>query len=184
MTDDRGTILLTLARDAIGEQFRLPPHPVPKLPWLKAPGATFVTLTQNRQLRGCIGSIFAERALVDDVALNARGAAFRDTRFTPVKQPELAGLRVEVSLLSPLAPLRFNSEAALLEQLRPGIDGLVLDYGRRRGTFLPQVWEQLPQPQEFLAHLKEKTGLPQRFWDADVRVSRYTVEKWCEPEGS
>jgi hypothetical protein len=95
--------------------------------------------------------------------------------------PEFDAVSVEVSLLSPQAPLSFASQQELLSQLRPGIDGLVLSHGTQRGTFLPQVWETLPRPEDFLAQLKRKAGLPTDFWADGIAVSRYTVEKWSEP---
>ena len=140
------------------------------------PAATFVTLNLNGELRGCIGSLAAHRNLTDDVVENAYSAAFRDPRFTPVTARELAQLEIHISILSPTEPLQFQNEADLLQQLRPGIDGLVLEAGHHRGTFLPQVWEQLPEPVDFLAHLKRKAGLPMSYWSPTLRVERYTVE--------
>ncbi len=179
---ERGRILLALARDAIAGQFGLSANPPDaSAPWLQAPGATFVTLTRDGRLRGCIGSLEAQRPLWQDVCANAVHAALHDPRFPPLTAEEPPATRIEVSLLSPQTPLRFSSEAEALAQLRPGVDGVALEYGRHRGTFLPQVWEQLPTREEFLAHLKRKAGLPARFWAADIRLSRYTVEKWKEP---
>ena len=149
-------------------------------PWLAEPGATFVTLTQHGQLRGCIGSLQAQRPLLDDVKSNAVAAALHDPRFLPLKAEELDITRVEVSLLTPAQPMSFRDEADALAQLRPNVDGVIFQYGGYRSTFLPQVWEQLPQPREFMAHLKHKAGLPPDFWSPDVKLSRYTVEKWKE----
>jgi AmmeMemoRadiSam system protein A len=151
--------------------------------WLEHPGASFVTLTKGGDLRGCIGSLEAHRPLAEDVRANAVAAAFRDPRFMPLSREEFGDIRVEVSLLSPTEPLAAGSEAEALAALRPGVDGVVFEYAHHRSTFLPQVWEQLPQPAEFLAHLKRKAGLPQDFWAADVRLSRYTVSKWKEQGG-
>jgi len=177
-----GSVLLRLARDAIAGQFGMTVEaPDTSAPWLQHPGATFVTLTQAGRLRGCIGSLEAHRPLWQDVRANAVAAAFRDPRFAPLTAEELPATRIEVSLLSPQQPMPFSSEADALAQLRPGVDGVVLEYGRHRGTFLPQVWEQLPTREEFLAHLKLKAGLPARFWDDAMRLSRYTVDKWQEP---
>ena len=150
------------------------------LPELHAKGATFVTLTQRGQLRGCIGSLEAWRPLREDVQQNALAAAFRDPRFDPLGAEELPLTRVEVSLLTPAAPLSFTSEADALAQLRPNIDGVIFSAGRHRSTFLPQVWEQLPDPAVFMAHLKQKAGLPATYWGADVRLERYQVQKWKE----
>lgn len=179
----KGTVLLTLARNAIAQSFGLPAQPVEQPDWLDQSGqsgATFVTLTQKGDLRGCIGSLEAHRPVGLDVQQNALAAAFRDPRFPPLSEPELAGTRVEVSLLSPQQPMQFSDEADALAQLRPGVDGVVFQCGHYRSTFLPQVWEQLPTPREFMAHLKRKAGLPADFWSAEVKLYRYTVEKWKE----
>ena len=144
------------------------------------PGATFVTLTQRGQLRGCIGSLEARRPLGQDVVANALAAAFRDPRFPPLAKAELATTRVEVSLLAAQQPMTFRDEADALSQLRPGMDGLVFECGSHRSTFLPQVWEQVPQPARFMAQLKRKAGLAEDFWSPEVTLHRYTVEKWKE----
>lgn len=143
---------------------------------LQQPGASFVTLELKGDLRGCIGSLQAHRPLLEDVAQNAFNAAFRDPRFPPVDERDIDHLDIHISILSPTTPLHFSSEQDLLQQLRPGIDGLVLSDGYHRGTFLPQVWEQLPTPEEFLAHLKRKAGLPAHHWSPTLTVDRYTVE--------
>jgi len=145
---------------------------------LGAPGAVFVTLKRGGQLRGCIGSLEPRRPLVEDVAHNAYAAAFEDPRFPPLRREEIEDLEIQLSVLSPAVPMRFDSEAELVAQLRPGIDGLVLIEGMRRGTFLPSVWEQLPDPWQFLDHLKQKAGLPSGYWSPTVRVERYTTESW------
>ena len=182
MHTDWGQTLLAIARGAIAKQLgaAFPPFDEPE--WLDAPGATFVTLTCAGALRGCIGSLVAERALRADVESNALAAAFSDPRFPPLSAHEYRGIEVEVSLLSPMQPMVFESEAQALTLLRPGVDGVLLEYSRRRGTFLPQVWEQLPEPRAFLAHLKQKAGLPADFWAEEIRLSRYTVTKWREAE--
>ena len=177
---DLGTALLALARNAIAARFGQATTTPADLPELHAKGATFVTLTQRGQLRGCIGSLEAWRPLREDVQQNALAAAFRDPRFDPLGAEELPLTRVEVSLLTPAAPLSFVSEADALAQLRPNIDGVILTAGSRRSTFLPQVWEQLPDPAVFMAHLKQKAGLPATYWGADVRLERYQVQKWKE----
>ncbi len=177
---DAGTVLLPIARATIAGA--LGHHAVTdeSAPWLQEPGACFVTLTRHGRLRGCIGSLEARRSLLDDVKANAQAAAFHDSRFSPLTVQELEGTEVEVSLLSALQPMTFDSEAGALAQLRPGIDGVLFEYGRHRSTFLPQVWEQLPQATQFIAHLKSKAGLPAGFWHKDVRLQRYTVSKWSE----
>ncbi|MGM0592941.1 MAG: AmmeMemoRadiSam system protein A [Pseudomonadota bacterium] len=145
---------------------------------LQQPGACFVTLERGGQLRGCIGSLSAHRPLVEDVAENAWAAAFADPRFAPLREEELAGLEIHISVLTPAEPMRFESEQDLLAQLQPGVDGLVLEEGLRRGTFLPSVWEQLPTPELFLRHLKQKAGLPPDYWSETLKVSRYTTESF------
>lgn len=180
--DERGSILIRLARDAIAERFGMPFQPTPEQDWLSEPGATFVTLTQSGKLRGCIGSLVAYRPLLEDVRTNAYAAAFHDQRFDPLQGSEFAGTSVEVSLLSPMHPMTFENEQAALAQLRPDVDGVVFEYRHHRSTFLPQVWAQLPTPEAFMAQLKRKAGLSGDFWAEDVRLSRYTVEKWKEKE--
>ena len=180
MHTDPGPTLLAIARSAIAAELGEPSPAFTQAEWLDEPGATFVTLTCAGALRGCIGSLVAERALRADVESNALAAAFSDPRFAPLSAREYRALEVEVSLLSPMQPVTVESEAHALTLLRPGIDGVLLEYGRRRGTFLPQVWEQLPEPRAFLAHLKQKAGLPADFWADEIRLSRYTVTKWRE----
>jgi AmmeMemoRadiSam system protein A len=177
---NRGNTLLAIARAAIATALGRPTREDESAPWLQEPGATFVTLTQHGELRGCIGSLEAHRPLLDDVKANARAAAFHDPRFEPLTAGELDITRVEVSLLSPQQPLEFCDEQDALAQLRPLVDGIVFEYGRYRSTFLPQVWEQLPRKEEFMGHLKLKAGLPASFWADEVKLSRYTVEKWKE----
>jgi AmmeMemoRadiSam system protein A len=179
---DAGATLLPLARAAIARELGRT-HPADDTPlWLREVGACFVTLTQQGELRGCIGTLEAHRPLLVDVRANAVAAALRDPRFSPLSARELAITAVEVSLLSPMQALGFDNEAEALAQLRPGIDGVVFEFGARRSTFLPQVWEQLPGTDAFMAHLKRKAGLPADFWHAEVRLQRYTVSKWKERE--
>jgi AmmeMemoRadiSam system protein A len=149
-------------------------------PWprLREPGASFVTLHRDGELRGCIGSIEPRRPLADDVAANARAAAREDDRFAPVAAAELAELAVELSVLTPLEPLAAGSRAELLALLRPGVDGLVLADGDARATFLPAVWEQLPEPSDFLAHLERKAGLTPGAWSPGRLCFRYAVDSF------
>lgn len=175
-----GTALLVRARNAIAAEFGRDALPEPDHPALHQAGATFVTLTQRGDLRGCIGSLEAWRLLDQDVRANAKAAAFRDPRFMALSEEELDLTRVEVSLLKPAVPMAFTSEEDAVRQLRPGIDGVILESGLHRGTFLPQVWESLPEPRLFMAHLKQKAGLSPDFWSADVKLSRYEVQKWTE----
>ncbi len=149
-------------------------------PALAEPRATFVTLKRDGQLRGCIGTLRAYQPLLVDVAERAYAAAFRDPRFPPVTRAEWSrpGFELSVSVLSPAEPMRARDEADALRQLRPGVDGIILSEGPRRGTFLPSVWEQLPEPREFLAQLKRKAGLPRGYWSERVELSRYTSESF------
>lgn len=184
MDDALGRTLLIRARNAIQSEFGMTCSPEPDHPSLHEPGATFVTLTQQGQLRGCIGSLEAHRPLADDVKANARFAAFHDPRFAPLSLDELARTRVEVSLLTPAVPMVFTDEADALRQLQPGTDGMIFECYGRRGTFLPQVWESLPGPHEFFTHLKQKAGFSPDFWSPDVKLYRYEVQKWKEPENT
>ena len=179
---DAGNVLLPLARAAIATQLGLSHAASEDLPWLKTSGACFITLMLASRLRGCIGTLRAHRALVEDVKANAVAAAFRDPRFPPLAAGEFSSMAVEVSVLSALEPLRFADEPDALRQLRAGVDGVVFEYGHHTGTFLPQVWEEFREPSDFLAHLKYKAGLPPDFWDPEVRLLRYTVHKWRETD--
>ncbi|MFH0933756.1 MAG: AmmeMemoRadiSam system protein A [Pseudomonadota bacterium] len=178
--NDKGKVLLRLARAAIGSELGFDSHDYPRTAWLEEPGATFVTLMLDGRLRGCIGSLEAHRPLVDDVRHNAVAAAFRDPRFMPLNELEFADTAIEVSVLGTPEPIRFTSEADALAQLHRGSDGVILEYGRHRATYLPQVWAQLPDPQTFVEELKVKAGLPEDFWSDDIRLSRYTVQKFSE----
>lgn len=179
----KGKILLPIARavisDALGKQSESVDE---NQPWLHDKGASFVTLSMNQHLRGCIGSLEAHRPLLLDVKANAYAAAFRDPRFSPLTIDELDTTEIEISLLSPQQPLSFKDEADALAQLRPDIDGIVFKYGRYRSTFLPQVWEQLADATTFMAHLKHKAGLRPEFWHDDVELYRYTVTKFKEKD--
>jgi AmmeMemoRadiSam system protein A len=175
---DRASTLIGIARDAIAEGARPAPRPSWPDAWLGDRGASFVTLRLEGELRGCIGSIEAHRALGDDVAHNAYAAAYRDPRFAPVGVEERARLAVEVSVLSARVPLPAASESEALARMRPGIDGIYLQFDSASATFLPQVWENLPDPLDFLCELRRKAGLPTRFWHEALKLSRYTVEKY------
>lgn len=175
-----GAALIGHARNAIASELGLPASAGPAHEALSSHGATFVTLRLGGELRGCVGALEARRPLGEDVRHNAVGAAFRDPRFAPLDVAEFAALEVEVSLLGPLQPLHATSEADAHAALRPGVDGVLLEWRERRATFLPQVWEQLPSPREFLAALKAKAGLPPDAWAPDLRLSRYGVRKFVE----
>ena len=177
--EDAGKTLLAIARGAI-ESRLFGAVQVPDAPWLRQSGATFVTLTKAGNLRGCIGSLQAARPLGVDVPENALAAAFRDPRFTPMTGDEWLGVQVEVSLLSAPKPMRFADEADLLSQIRAGEDGLILECDSRRATFLPQVWDSIPDKLVFLRELVRKAGLPRDTRLGRCKVSRYTVRKWVE----
>ncbi|MCL6270531.1 AmmeMemoRadiSam system protein A [Sansalvadorimonas sp. 2012CJ34-2] len=143
--------------------------------------ACFVTLHKNGELRGCIGSLEPHRTLQDDVISNAWSAAFRDPRFPQVSEDEVSQLDLEISILSPVEPFPVSSEEELLRKLVPFRDGLIIDDGRgHRATFLPQVWEQLPQPQQFLNHLKRKAGLAIEEWPKSLKCFKYHCEAFSE----
>ncbi len=173
-------VLLDIARQsiALGLQTRQPlvidPDDYP--PELGQPLATFVTLRRAGELRGCLGGLEASRPLVSDVAHSAFGAAFRDHRFASVTADELDQLEIHISILSPLEPLSAPDEEALLDAIRPGIDGLVVRDGAQQGTFLPAVWKSLPEPSVFWRELKCKAGLPPEAWSSRWEIFRYTVE--------
>jgi AmmeMemoRadiSam system protein A len=196
MSTDHGKVLLQIARASIAEALGIKSTATDdtdkdadwkqadweQAGWLQQPGACFVTLMQGDQLRGCIGTLEAHRSLLDDVTANARAAALKDTRFSPLSRDEFDETQIEVSLLSAMQPLDFSSEQDALDQLRPGIDGMVFEYGYQRSTFLPQVWEQLPDSRDFMARLKQKAGLPANFWADGVKLFRYTVSKYKESD--
>lgn len=140
--------------------------------------ACFVTLKLNGRLRGCIGSLQAHQPLAKDIAQNAYSAAFRDPRFPQLTQAELEQVHISISVLTPAKEINFSSEADLLAQLQSGKDGLILQDGGRRGTFLPSVWEQLPEREMFWQHLKQKAGLPVDHWSETVKVFRYFTEEF------
>ena len=206
---DAGLVLLPLARGAIAARLDPAGPTGPSTPdaarrtgseaaahstaetaahaaWLDAPGASFVTLTSGRApggaLRGCIGSLEARRPLREDVEANAVAAACRDPRFPPLGRAELDDVVVEVSVLSAPTALPAVDEPELLARLRPGVDGVILSAPGHRATFLPQVWDQLPDPAEFLSHLRRKAGLPAGNRGRDVVIEIYTVTAWLEPE--
>ena len=179
---DAGKILIPLAWSAIrGALGAAPAHPSDKPDWLLVPGASFVTLTEGRALRGCIGSLEARQPLIDDVRINAVAAAIRDPRFPPVDAMELEQISIEVSVLSPPSPLDIEGFAGAYDALRPGVDGVIMEVGtRRKATFLPQVWEELPHPADFLRHLWLKAGVEPGVWHAGTRLHTYTVTAWRE----
>lgn len=181
-TPEQRTRLLRLAADSIrhglsqGHALSPDPHRYPSE--LMAARACFVTLERSGRLRGCIGSLQARRPLIEEVAANAYAAAFSDPRFAPLTEQEFPELQLEISVLHPPQPMDVRDEEDLLRQLRPGIDGLILEENAHRATFLPSVWGQLPSAGDFLAHLKRKAGLTETYWSAEMRFSRYTTESF------
>ena len=176
-----GQNLLQLARQALDiavrkkgtpqvNKDRLPPD-------LSQKRAVFVTLEKGGRLRGCIGSLEAHRPLVDDICMNTYGAALRDNRFPPVAPQELRDIQLSLSLLSQPEPMEFTDEADLLARLRPGEDGLIITDQGHRATYLPMVWEQIPEPAQFLNSLKRKAGLPENHWSDSFKVWRYGATK-------
>lgn len=184
MNDSDGAALLDLARAAILsglETGQRPDLPVlGELPLsLQRPAGAFVTLSNSGALRGCIGSLETRFALAQSVAMAAFNAAFLDPRFTPLVASELPELEVEISVPGPLEHLGFASDEELLAQLQPHRDGLLIEQGARRATFLPQVWAGVASPAQFLAHLKHKAGLPAEMPLAGARAWRYRAEIVC-----
>ena len=145
---------------------------------LHARAASFITLHHHGLLRGCIGTLEPRRSMVEDVNQNAYSAAFLDRRFDPLSDDELDGLSIHISILGKTEPMAFSDKHDLLQQLQPGTDGLVLACPGHRATFLPAVWESLPDPAEFLSHLMLKAGLPADYWSDNIRVERYRVEEF------
>jgi uncharacterized protein len=173
--------LLELARRSIAESVEGGPGPrleLASLPEeLRAEGACFVTLTRHGDLRGCIGSLEARQPLAEDVCEHAVDAALHDFRFHPVSRAELESIHIEISVLTKAAPLQYASPEDLLQKLRPGVDGVILAHGARRATFLPQVWEQLPEAPIFLSQLCEKMGAEPDLWRrGHLHVFIYQVE--------
>jgi hypothetical protein len=179
--DDAGQRLLALARAAIARELGTgAAQESDREAWLGQTAATFVTLLRDGKLRGCIGSLEAHRPLCEDVAANAVAAAFRDPRFPPVTKEEWLFCALEVSLLSRPKTIRFADEADLLAQVRAGEDGIILECAGKRATYLPQVWEGLPQKERFFAELKRKAGIPAETSLGRCTVRRYRVAKWKE----
>jgi len=181
MPPETGQTLIAIARGAIARQ--LNPETsidVPDADWLQAKRASYVTLLHDGRLRGGTGTLQAQRTLAEDVMANAVAAACKDLRFKPLGRDEFANTRIEVCVLSALESLQTTDEAATLAQLRPGTDGVVLEYGCHRSSFLPEMWDHSADAAEFLARLKYQAGLPPDFWSPEVRIGRYTAIKWQE----
>ena len=173
--------LFPIARASIAGQLGKTQASDESAAWLHTHGATFVTLMLQKKLRGCIGSLRAQRPLLEDVKANALAAAFRDPRFKPLTADEYEQIEVEISLLSALNALSFTDEASALAQLTPQVHGVIFEYGHHRSTYLPQVWDNFADPVMFMATLKQKAGLPPNFWEQGVKVHTYTVAKFREP---
>lgn len=191
LRDEQGQALVRLARQTIAKKLGLKPkslmddaeQDVLNDSELQVRRGTFVTLTLDNQLRGCIGTLSATESIVDSIKNNALNAAFNDFRFSPLDVEELARVLVEVSILTEPKPLDFNDGDDLLDLLTPHVDGVIIRKGSASATFLPQVWEQLPRPEDFLAHLCRKAGLPSSAWrDKKLKVSTYQVQ-YFEEEG-
>ena len=187
LVDEEKAFLLKLARQAIEHVVCCQQPPALEMeqlsPTLRAPGVSFVTLTRGGMLRGCIGALEPYQSLAEDVREHAAAAAVDDYRFPPVGSQELADLHIEVSRLTPAKPLVYATPEELPGRLRPGVDGVILRDGMRRATFLPQVWEKLPAPADFLAHLCDKMGAAPDLWRRKkLEVMVYQVEEFAEPE--
>lgn len=185
LTDYEKNILLRAARRALEDGVRgRPPEkldPSILTPVLRAPGASFVTLTVDGALRGCVGALEAYQPLVEDVREHALAAALSDFRFPPVIEPELTGIRIEVSRLTAPVPLEYASADDLIARLRPHVDGVILRDGANRATYLPQVWKKLPSPADYLDSLCEKMGADAGLWRRKIlAVQIYQVEEFHE----
>ena len=182
MPDDAGDVLLSAARTAMAQTLGTTTSHAGTPPvWALEPGASFVTLKKNGRLRGCMGSFAAQRPLLEDVRANAVAAATRDPRFAPMAPDELPAVAIEVSVLSAPRPLRASSLGEGYVALRPGVDGVIVESGAwHRATFLPQMWQQLPDPARFLGHLWLKAGLAPGLWYEGTTLQTYTVRAWHE----
>lgn len=185
LTQEEQQLLLRLAREALERGVRgetLPPlDPSSLTPRLQEPGATFITLTRDGELRGCIGTLEPYQPLAEDVREHAVAAALEDPRFPPVRENELDRIQIEVSRLTRPVPLEYRDADDLLSKLRPHVDGVILRDGPRRSTFLPQVWEKIPDPAEFLENLCYKMGADPHLWrKKHPEVLVYQVEEFHE----
>lgn len=185
LDDALGTRLLEVARRSLEHGLESARPWIPEAGAFPEPlrieGASFVSLYRGAHLRGCIGALEPRRPLIEDVAWNAFAAGFRDPRFPALASDEVDALGIHVSVLGPLEPIDADSEASLLAALRPGVDGLVIEWESRRGTFLPSVWSSLPDPGDFLLHLKRKAGFAPEGWPRGARCARYVTKEWSAP---
>ncbi|WP_417345931.1 AmmeMemoRadiSam system protein A [Ferrimonas sp.] len=182
LTHQQKDTLLTLARNAIGRRLGLSEREVKGgTQSLSQSLACFVTLKVEGELRGCVGTLEPRYPLWQGVQRMAVAAAFEDGRFAPLSLDEWSQVKVSISILTPSEPLAVSSEAELLQNLRPGEDGLTLDFGRNHATFLPAVWETLPKPKAFVTQLKRKAGLDSEFWSDEIQWFRYHSISFSEP---
>ncbi len=183
-------IMLNIARIAIKEEFmghkelndEVKKKLVAMYPQLGEPGAVFVTINERSSLRGCIGSLVPHRPLIDDIIENAKAAAFADPRFPPLSPEEFDQITIEISVLGEPKPLEYSDIEDLKRKIRPGIDGVVLQLDGHQATFLPQVWEELPDFDQFFAHLCMKAGLPPNCLEYHPKILVYQVEKFSEED--
>ena len=185
LTEEMGKYLLGVARQTIEQELfgrNTQEKPEKDLPTIfHEQRGTFVTLTIQGGLRGCIGHIIPRESLIEGITVNAINAAFRDPRFRPLTREEWKNVKIEISILTEPKPLSYADADDLLKKLRPGVDGVIIKQGYRQATFLPQVWEQLPKKKEFLGHLCLKAGLDGDAWrKGDLEVSTYQVQAFEE----
>lgn len=185
LTKDQGKHLLQLVRQTIGGRLGIQTEPVDEMdgPW-DAEYGTFVTLKIDGSLRGCIGNLSPHGSIVEGIRRNAVSAAFHDSRFPPLSADEFGKVEIDISVLSEPQALEYSDGDDLIAKLRPGVDGVILKLGRAGATFLPQVWDQLPQPELFLGHLCQKAGLADTAWkDSHPEIEIYQVQCFEEEEG-
>jgi len=184
LSQEDKSVLLQVTKDSIAygltQHKALPVKTTEYSTTLQELGAAFITLNLHNNLRGCIGSLEAHRPLVEDISENAYAAAFRDPRFEALSESEFKALDYHISVIKPAVDFPVYSEEDLVKQLRPSKDGLILEEGINRATFLPSVWQTLPQAEDFLAHLKLKAGLPKNYWSDSIKFKRYEVEEFSE----
>lgn len=185
LTEEEGKYLLSVARQTIeerltGQEGQGQPETF-QSPKFSENRGTFVTLTENGALRGCIGHIIPQESMIEGIRENAINAAFKDPRFPPLSEAEWKRVQVEISILTDPTPLVYTDTVDLLNKLRPGVDGLIIKKGFNQATFLPQVWEQLPDRKEFLRHLCLKAGLDRDAWKHDkLEVFVYQAQAFEE----
>ena len=184
LTDEKGKELLELARKSLSHRMATSDEPsCPEDEALHVRAATFVTLKKDGKLRGCIGTLEPVGPLWEGVRDNAVNAAFHDSRFSPLQAGELQQIHLDISVLSEPTPLQYDGAEDLLVKLRPNIDGVILSDGRHRATFLPQVWNQLPDPSRFLDQLSVKAGLAPSTWrKKELEIKTYQVQSFAEEQ--